>query len=809
MVLLRYAALILFSLILSGCKASSSNSSASAAQPSPPPPVAPPPVVQPPVVPPPLDPRFIDEPAVQCVVNDPRRAVGNELDAPGKLEVVVSTPLGSAAQCTSNTEYLVGTGLHDITAPIADTASLAWVNPQQVFSGLHSRVYARAFAIASPCNDKRVMFVSVDTGLMSASMRNAVLAEIAADEALKDLYNGNNVMLSVTHTHSDPGEGLAGVGNGEAVIVSGIFGAISRAHANLVANPEPASIALSSGELLNANINRSKPAYAQNTAAERNQFLNSRNEETQVNKRMVQLELKRNNGKAAGLINWFGVHPTVIGPAQHFVSGDVKGYASLGFERLMGTDYRADPAQGTFVSAFAQADEGDASPNIAVEEFPYPSPKRGGGENDFDSNAISGIKQLARAIELYGTGTTVTGPVDYQFLRIPITDITVDDATVLDSLQHPPELDEAVKKTCDGILGTSFGAGAEDGPGPTQEGLTCDDDPALLEAAQTDIAALSGSRLSGFPGSWPKDSIPGQFLSATVMCNAQALPPVLGDFSCQAEKPLLLPRGGSVLPFQLFRVGNFALLGLPWEVTTMSARRIRSLLLEELAPVGIDTIVIAGLVNDYVHYLTTREEYSSQQYEGASTLYGPWTQAAVAQESLKLARAMRDNIAPAAPANPGARLDLTLFAGPQETPHPAGGPGTAVTQPPSSITAGEVLEAEFVVGHPGNDLRIQESYVYVEKELPSGEWQVIEEDRTPELLYEWKPLIQAPVAQERPQFSGGGTGLVSWTIPANTPTGTYRLRVAGASRGLLAQEASAYETISNSFTIVGTDSLCP
>ncbi|MFT5574760.1 MAG: neutral ceramidase [Bermanella sp.] len=753
--------------------------------------------------------QLTDDPAVQCVVNDQRRSVGSELDAPGKLEVVVNTPLGSPAQCANNQDYLVGTGLHDITAPIADTASLAWVNPQQVFSGLHSRVYARAFAMASPCNDKRVMFVSIDTGLMSASIRQDVLAEIAANEELSTLYNANNVMLSVTHTHSDPGEGLAGVGNGHAVIVGGIVGAITRAQANLAANPEPARIALSSGELLNTNINRSKPAYAKNTEAERKLFLNSRNEETQVNKRMVQLELTRTGGNAAGLINWFGVHPTVIGPNQHFVSGDVKGYASLGFERLMGTNYGADPAQGTFVSAFAQADEGDASPNIAIEEFPYPSPQRGGGANDFDANAISGIKQLARAIELYRKGTAVTGPVDYQFLRIPITDVTVEDPAVIASLKHPAELDEEVKRTCDGILGTSFGAGAEDGPGPTQEGLKCSDDPAVLEAAQTDIASLSGSRLGGFPGSWPENSIPGQFLSAAVMCNAQDLPPILGDFSCQAEKPLLLPRGGSVLPFQLFRVGNFALLGLPWEVTTMSARRIRSLLLEELAPVGIDTIVIAGLVNDYVHYLTTREEYSSQQYEGASTLYGPWTQAAVAQESLKMARAMHENVAPAAPAAPGARPDLTLFAGPQESPHPSGSPGTVVTQPPSSISAGQVLDAEFVVGHPGNDLRIQESYVYIEKELPSGEWEVIEEDRTPELLYEWLPITQAPVAQERPQFSSGGTGLVNWTIPPNTPTGTYRIRVVGASRGLTSAEAQPYEAISNTFNIITTDSTCP
>lgn len=781
----RLTFFFLCALAVTGCKSSSSSDSAAVSTP--------------------VDPG--SELDAQCLINDERREVGQELDAPGRLEVAVDTPLGSPTECAGNQNFRVGTGIHDITGTIADTASLAWVNPQQVFSALHSRVYARAFAIESPCNGKRVMFVSLDTGLMSREVRQAVLAEIAADPALAPHYNANNVMLSVTHTHSDPGTGLAGIGNGLAVLVGGTSQAISKAHANLQAHPQPATLTLSAGELLNTNINRSKPAYAQNPVAEREQFLNTRGEETQVNKRMVQLELNRRDGTAAGLINWFGVHPTVIGPAQHYVSGDVKGYASLGFERLMKTDYRAPAEQGTFVGAFAQADEGDASPNIAIEEFPYPDPRRGGGENDLDSNAIAGIKQLARAIELYGTGKTVSGPVDFRLMTIPITDIEVTDATVLASLNHPEELDEKPKRTCDGILGASFGAGAEDGPGPTTEGLKCSDDPALLDAALADIATLTGTRLEGFPGGWPQETIPGQTLSATVMCNADQLPPALGDFSCQGEKPVLLPRGGDELPIQLFRVGQFALLGLPWEVTTMAARRIRSLLLEELAPVGVDTLVIAGLVNDYVHYLTTREEYSAQHYEGASTLYGPWTQAAVAQESLKLARAMRvGEPQPAAPAA-GEPADLALVDGPVETPNPAGPAGTVILQPPSSIQAGELLEAEFVVGHPGNDFRLQESYVYVERELADGQWQVIEEDRTPELLYEWKPLLQVPVATERPQFSSGGSALVQWIIPANTPTGIYRLRVEGASRGLTGNVS--YQALSESFAIIGSSAECP
>lgn len=34
-------------------------------------------------------------------------------------------------------------------------------------------------------------------------------------------------------------------------------------------------------------------------------------------------------------------------------------------------------------------------------------------------------------------------------------------------------------------------------------------------------------------------------------------------------------------------------------------------------------VVIAGPANTYGHYITTREEYGVQRYEGASTIFGP------------------------------------------------------------------------------------------------------------------------------------------------------------------------------------------
>ena len=57
----------------------------------------------------------------------------------------------------------------------------------------------------------------------------------------------------------------------------------------------------------------------------------------------------------------------------------------------------------------------------------------------------------------------------------------------------------------------------------------------------------------------------------------------------------------------------------------MAGRRLKALLRARAAAAGVAdaVVVVAGLSNEYADYTTTREEYSVQRYEGASTIYGP------------------------------------------------------------------------------------------------------------------------------------------------------------------------------------------
>jgi neutral ceramidase len=104
-----------------------------------------------------------------------------------------------------------------------------------------------------------------------------------------------------------------------------------------------------------------------------------------------------------------------------------------------------------------------------------------------------------------------------------------------------------------------------------------------------------------------------------------------------------------VLPIQLLRVGAVAVLGIPGELTTMAGRRLRTTVLDAMSATGVTHLALGTYANEYAQYITTPEEYSSQHYEGASTLFGPQTFKAYQQVAAQLATA----IAEGKPSPPG------------------------------------------------------------------------------------------------------------------------------------------------------------
>ncbi|PTU32838.1 neutral/alkaline non-lysosomal ceramidase N-terminal domain-containing protein [Stenotrophobium rhamnosiphilum] len=833
----------------------------------------------------------------QCILKSPHLEVGassdlvvngvtytktHQPDAPGPIELPITNPGPQpAGACRGNSQYQFGSGLYDITGPLGGNPTghadfYGNVFPPQVPEGIHTRLYARAYAIASPCNGKRVLFISQDIMGVSVLERQTILARIAADPVLSQYYDSNNLMISGTHTHSAGGgfgialglpdlsatlpslintpalwvtSAVIGNNNFDAdnfkVIVDGVVQAIRRAHANLETHPEGASIKLSIGQLLNANINRTPPGYQQNSSSERAAYINQDGRETNVDKRFLQLNLVRNNGSVVGVINWFGVHPTSMGNHNLLTSSDSKGYASLGFEKLMGTVYAPDgagPLSGTdnFVAAFAQTDEGDSISDLFVFDKDVnggngpgqgvPIQFRGGTDDPYNFNqpgykrgmpkatAISGTKQLAQALTQMAQGSALSGPVDYRYFNADFSADKVTDPVVLASLSYadlPANLYTPTKTTCTSAAGISQLNGGVNGLDFGAAGYAC--------AASAPSPYLSQVR-NGYNGLYngvghilaeKYDSHIEVPFNAVVAFDALTpalclLTATLPQYGCQAEKPISpisLPGAipsASPIPIQIFRIGNLAILGIPFEVTTMSARRLRKTVLDALSPVGVDTVVISGLSNDYQGYMATREEYTAQMYEGASTTFGPWQLAATQQESRKLALTMANNqAAPNGIAPPSAS---TGPASPITVDAPANF-GNVVNDVLSNHTQGDTVDVSFVAGYPGNDLKTMSSYLYVERKNAQGAWNVVATDGRPELTFIWNS--NPSFLNSEMNMAGSSTAQALWKIPMNTPAGTYRIRHAGVSRLSASQAPTPYEGISSTFKISGTPAECP
>lgn len=721
----------------------------------------------------------------------------------------------NGGDCEANTTFRYGAGFGDITGATADSSMAGYVDSDQISSGLIDRQHARAFVISSNCDgrDSRVLMVQFDLGLLFTSVWQGVLDAIAADQDLSAFYNSDNVLLNPSHSHSTSGgqshhdayhvlTGGHDAQNLQATI-DGAMAAIRRAHANHAAASD-GTIRFAQAELLNGTTNRSVPAYINNPEAERQQFLDTEGNEVRTNRMMSLLKLQRNDGKEVGMMNWYAIHVTSIYQNNTLLSSDNKGYAAAKFERDQGTEYFSATDPEPFVAAFMQADEGDASPGLFIPDLSEAELRdlegdafrnRAGGRTEPENALIAGFKQYRHATDLYADANELlTGEVSSRLIMIDWSTVQIADPGDYPEILQPQSPD--VYESCASALGVSFAGGAEDGRGPTEEGQTCGNtDQNEVEAAAT---TLEDGFAAGGNGALP----PGAVVPAgcdNPVYDAQ-------NYDCHAEKPIIFPLNQSspfnspgvtqplepqILPIQLVTIGNLAIIGLPWEVTTTSGRRLRNAVLDALEDTGIDYAVISGLTNGFVHYLTTREEYATQQYEGASTVFGPWSQEAVKQELERLASHVRLGTAESSPFEDGTYRSqvstMTSTAGPNDG-SPTEAFGTVTEQPAASYalsTDRVTVGARFVGGHPRNDLKLESSYSYIDQQQSDGSWLQLYTDNDWFTRYEY---------EQDPQ---GGTNLfrVDWILQEDTEIGFYRIRHEGVSA------AGPYSGVTDTFEI--------
>ncbi|WP_299080188.1 neutral/alkaline non-lysosomal ceramidase N-terminal domain-containing protein [uncultured Paraglaciecola sp.] len=646
-------------------------------------------------------------------------------------------------------QYIIGAGIADVTGPALGNPMWGYGKPGQNTEGIHTRLKSRAFIFVDPASKNRLLFASVDIGNIEHHVFLEVLDRLQVHYG--DIYNLGNTILSATHTHSGPdgythtriSGSIAGMLDPMHFerIVSGIVSSIVAAHNNL----QPGNILINRGDVIGAGANRSMKAYNANPASERTQYTHA------MDLNMTLLRLQRESGAFAS-INWFAVHPTSMTFDNKLISSDHKGYASLTWEQTAKNDDN-DNLSDDFIAAFAQSTPGDVTPNLNLNNT-------GPGDNDMASTQIIGQRQLDVAQRLFNSATKrVTGPIDSRQLYINMANFKVSDTFT----------GAGEQTTCPSAYGYAFAGGStEDGGGHFlfSEGMK--------------------------QQKWWLDLI------IRVVVGTEPWTQSVKD--CQSPKPILFETGSGAEPLQsqirsltVARLGSLAIVAMPTEITTMSSRRIQQAVKAALGP-WVEHIVIAGYSNGYGGYITTPEEYETQQYEGGHTVHGKWTLPAYIQALSGLAKSLDDaNIT----------LDnleyddwrnkaqtVNLFADKVDTVPNGQSFGEVMTINKVSLRSGETVTVDFWSGHPSTGYRKDDTFVIIEQKQGSI-WVPVLSDMAWSTVIRWK------------EQGSGLLAAVSWTVPKSIANGTYRIKHLGNYR-LTQHEFKLFEGVSPNITVVSS-----
>ncbi len=642
--------------------------------------------------------------------------------------VVCLSGCGSKQSVPKNARFNVGVGKYDITGPAAEQGMMGYAMLDQKTTGILQRDWARAFIIESPDNHKQVVFVNVDLAMLFQGVQQRVLQLLKQKYGNK--YTAQNVVLSAIHQHSGPGgysihalynfTTLGFDKKNFETICQGIFKAISRAHDDM----QPATIRLAEGNLLHASVNRSPGAYLLDPQSEREKY------KYNTNKKMLLLRFDSlKTHQPMGMINWFAVHGTSLDNKNTLISGDNKGYAAYRFEE--------DFPKQNFVAAFAQTDAGDVSPNLAGH---------GGGHGAAGLKDVEDIggKQYREAQQLFkqaGEGENyLTGSVNYrqQYVSMGQQNFACDELSGCPSSN--------IIQTCPAAIGESMLAGTSDGPAFGKQGVTsCEGVKSLLPKFQCSV------------------------MTKKTIC--QGVKPIVLETNTQ--NPPWTPK---VMPFSVVKIGNLGMIVSPFELTTMSGRRVRETLLPTLKPVGINKVVIAGYANAYGGYVTTPQEYQAQRYEGASDLFGP--QSLNAQ--IKIYRQLAQSMVAGTPAPASVKLppmltwnQMNIQTGVVEDAPILGKKyGDVLTPAKATYQDGETVTVQFVGAHPRNNYRTMSSFLDVQ-EKEGQDWKTVFTDNDWCTDFHW-------------QRDGIAASIVTidWRIPANQKEGRYRIVYHGDAKWL-------------------------
>ncbi len=481
-------------------------------------------------------------------------------------------------------------------------------------------LYARSIVIQKG-EQQDLILCCLDLGCITYAMRERTIQRLSQ----YTWFHPEKLVLMATHTHSSLGgcsyEALYNMPTPGFVpehveaIVKAIVHSILHAHDSA----QPTEIRLGAAHF-DAQIpvawNRSLKSY------NRNPDVQPRSEhETHLalDRQMNVLGFYR-DGKLHAFMSLFGVHATCLGNQLHQYDGDNKGYAAAFSEQQLHEQGIVQP-----VAIFAQSTAGDVSPHFHGKNQ-LKKRQKITGEAEYQYAQQNGCYQSDLAFTaLYQSKNIHAEQLDAICQYIDLSNIDID-----------PEFSNGqAARTSRACHGAAFFAGTPvDGVGAAK--------PITL-AMQLLSDRVRKQRLNPqhpqyqyYQALYASQGVKPIVLEAGDKCllgqkldiMPSILDPLIGEMNRQYKAGAIQESEmvAHIVPIQLLRIGEIALLCCAGEITTTAGKRLVATVSQQLA--APSKVLLASYCNDYMGYITTYEEYQQQAYEGGHTLFGQWTLAA-------------------------------------------------------------------------------------------------------------------------------------------------------------------------------------
>ncbi len=519
-------------------------------------------------------------------------------------------------------------GFHkvDITPP-PGMGTLGYGAEARQAEGFRGRLWARAMVLHGTSGEA-FAFVVVDLDAVSMIVHRRV-AELIAGRTNNFLAT-DNIVISATHTHSAPGNftdtwslNIIGTmpGGFDVGFVEFLSERIASAIDTARQRMKPARAAWRVEEMWGHTRNRAHEAFILNTNYPIDRpvaptDLDIVHQSVDPRWWMLRVDIDLDEGVGgqwvpAGALSIFAIHGTGFSPGNELYDSDIHGEINRRLDRQLAVDEEIG-----FVHLMANGPEGDVSPDWPPESrCPLPfvtTLRRPRGPHTPPARVGWMERDLAARRKCIERGR------DYvEFVGGSLADRA---ASLHRSFeQRELSSDVTVRRTFETFPLT----------GPVAHAL------GLCERPKVGTALLAGgpdgrTRLFG----WKAMGLPLGLESGGSAIDRES-------DDCHRPKRVALPvlqsplTGFGQFPafgqFTVVQIGNAVIGTVPAEVTTTAglrmARKVKEGWVRGTNPSGEQVarthFPIVGLANGYLNYVTTREEYDYQSYEGASTLYGP------------------------------------------------------------------------------------------------------------------------------------------------------------------------------------------